>query len=84
MVLNGFGKGTGLVQVNELSPLKTPILPTNTFACANALIRRADPATGRQTATVNPVVLECNDSTGEWGCGTCWRGDIDQRDCQPI
>ena len=55
------------MQVNELGTLETPILLTNTFAvgtCANALIRRAiaaDPEIGRRTATVNPVVLECND-----------------------
>jgi D-aminopeptidase len=67
VVLNGFGKSIGLMQVNELGVLETPILLTNTFAvgtCANALIRRAigaEPETGRQTATVNPVVLECND-----------------------
>ncbi len=67
VVLNGFGKSTGLVQVNELGTLETPILLTNTFAvgtCANALIRRAiaaNPDIGRQTSTVNPVVLECND-----------------------
>jgi D-aminopeptidase len=68
-VLNGFGKSTGLVQLNELGTLETPILLTNTFAvgtCTNALIRRAiaaDPDIGRQTSTVNPVVLECNDGT---------------------
>jgi D-aminopeptidase len=67
VVLNGFGKSVGLMQVNELGVLETPIVLTNTFAvgtCANALIRRAiaaEPETGRQTATVNPVVLECND-----------------------
>jgi D-aminopeptidase len=67
VVLNGFGKSIGLMQVNELGVLETPILLTNTFAvgtCANALIRRAiaaEPETGRQTATVNPLVLECND-----------------------
>ena len=67
VVLNGFGKSTGLVQVNELGTLETPILLTNTFAvgtCANALIRRAisaNPDIGRRTSTVNPVVLECND-----------------------
>lgn len=66
-VLNGFGKSVGLLQVNELGCLETPILLTNTFGvgtCANALIRRAvraDPEIGRQTSTVNPVVLECND-----------------------
>ena len=67
VVLNGFGKSIGLMQVNELGTLETPILLTNTFAvgtCANALIRRAiasDVEIGRQTSTVNPVVLECND-----------------------
>jgi D-aminopeptidase len=66
-VLNGFGKSTGLMQVNELGTLETPVLLTNTFAvgcCANALVRRAvraNPDIGRQTSTVNPVVLECND-----------------------
>lgn len=66
-VLNGFGKSVGLVQVAELGTLETPVLLTNTFAvgtCANALIRRAiaaNPAIGRRTGTVNPVVLECND-----------------------
>jgi D-aminopeptidase len=55
------------MQVNELGWLETPILLTNTFGvgtCANALIRRAvraDPEIGRQSSTVNPVVLECND-----------------------
>jgi D-aminopeptidase len=66
-VLNGFGKSTGLVQVEELGAIETPILLTNTFSvgtCANALIRRAireNPAIGHRTSTVNPVVLECND-----------------------
>ena len=66
-VLNGFGKSTGLLQVEELGTLETPILLTNTFGvgtCANALIRRAirqNPAIGRRSSTVNPVVLECND-----------------------
>jgi D-aminopeptidase len=67
VVLNGFGKSAGLLQVDELGTLETPILLTNTFAvgtCANALIRRAiaaNPETGRKSSTVNPVVLECND-----------------------
>ena len=66
-VLNGFGKSVGLLQVAELGTLETPLLLTNTFSvgtCANALIRRAvrqNPAIGRSTGTVNPVVLECND-----------------------
>ncbi|MBC7150930.1 MAG: P1 family peptidase [Rhizobium sp.] len=66
-VINGFGKSVGLVQVAELGTVETPILLTNTFgvaACSEALIRRAiadNPAIGRETSTVNPVVCECND-----------------------
>ena len=66
-IINGFGKSAGLMQVQELGSLETPILLTNTFAVGtgvNALIRRAiaaNPDIGRETATVNPVVCECND-----------------------
>ncbi|ASP33036.1 P1 family peptidase [Labrenzia sp. VG12] len=66
-VINGFGKSAGLVQVEELGTLETPILLTNTFGVGtgvNSLIRRAiseNPEIGRSTGTVNPVVLECND-----------------------
>jgi D-aminopeptidase len=66
-VLNGFGKSIGLMQVEELGQLETPILLTNTLSvgtCGNALIRRAiatNPDIARRTSTVNPVVCECND-----------------------
>jgi D-aminopeptidase len=66
-VLNGFGKSIGLVQLNELGVLETPILLTNTLSvgtCGNALIQRAigaNPEIGRAGPTVNPLVLECND-----------------------
>lgn len=66
-VLNGFGKSAGLIQLGELGEIETPILLTNTFgvfACASALIRKAIAANseiGRGLATVNPLVLECND-----------------------
>ncbi len=66
-VLNGFGKSIGLMQVEELGQLETPILLTNTLSvgtCGTALIRRAiaaNPDIGRATSTVNPVVGECND-----------------------
>jgi D-aminopeptidase len=66
-VLNGFGKSTGLVQVEELGVVETPILLTNTLSvgtCCTALVRHAiaqNPDIGRETATVNPVVMECND-----------------------
>lgn len=66
-VMNGFGKSVGLMQVQELGELETPLLLTNTFgvaACTEALIRHAlveEPRIGRETSTVNPVVMECND-----------------------
>lgn len=67
VVLNGFGKSIGLVQVEELGLLETPIALTNTFSVATvaqAQIRQcmvANPETGRGLPTVNPLVFECND-----------------------
>jgi hypothetical protein len=66
-VINGFGKSIGLVQVDELGVLETPIALTNTFsvgALAQAQIRAAiaeNPEIGRAWPTVNPLVFECND-----------------------
>jgi D-aminopeptidase len=66
-VINGFGKSVGLVQINELGVLETPIALTNTFGVgtvANAQIRAAiaeNPSIGRDWPTVNPLVFECND-----------------------
>jgi D-aminopeptidase len=66
-VLNGFGKTAGLVQVDELGTLETPILLSNTFAvgtCLNALIDyslKDNPEIGVTTGTVNPIAMECND-----------------------
>ncbi|MDS0861539.1 P1 family peptidase, partial [Burkholderia pseudomultivorans] len=66
-VINGFGKSVGLVQVDELGTLDTPIALTNTFAVgavAHAQIRAAiaaNPRIGRDWSTVNPLVFECND-----------------------
>ena len=66
-VLNGFGKSVGLLQIEELGVLETPIALTNTFsvpAVATAQIRQcmaANPETGRSLPTVNPLVFECND-----------------------
>ncbi|KVH46019.1 P1 family peptidase [Burkholderia diffusa] len=66
-VINGFGKSVGLVQVDELGMLDTPIALTNTFgvgAVAQAQIRAAiatNPRVGRDWPTVNPLVFECND-----------------------
>lgn len=66
-IINGFGKSLGLLQVMELGEIETPILLTNTFgvpACASALIKYGvdqSPEIGRGSATINPLVLECND-----------------------
>ncbi|MCL5038841.1 MAG: P1 family peptidase [Firmicutes bacterium] len=66
-VLNGFGKTIGLVQIDELGTLETPILLTNTLnvgRVADALIDHMleeNPEIGVTTGTVNPVVAECND-----------------------
>ena len=66
-VFNGFGKSVGLMQVDELGVLETPIALTNTFsvpAVATAQIQAAileHPEIGRDWPTVNPLVFECND-----------------------
>lgn len=67
-VHNGFGKSCGLVQIDELGTLETPIALTNTLnvglvwdAMAEYVIRqcREDEIPVR---SLNPVVGECNDS----------------------
>ncbi len=66
-VINGFGKSAGLMQLAELGQIETPLLLGNTLSVGtgfDALVTRAlaeNPDIGRQTGTVNPVVLECND-----------------------
>jgi len=67
-VFNGFGKSTGLVQIEELGTLETPIILTNTFGVGDALrglleykLER-NPEIGDTTGTVNGVVCECNDA----------------------
>lgn len=62
-VLNGYGKSTGLAQVDELGEIETPIALTNTldvWSVGAALLDHV--LTENETATsVNPVVGECND-----------------------
>jgi len=66
-VINGFGKSAGLVQIEELGTLETPLILTNTFSVGtsiNALLRYMfgrNPDIGASTGTVNPVIMECND-----------------------
>lgn len=66
-VLNGFGKSLGLVQVDELGTLETPIALTNTLnvglvhdAMVEYMVTRGE-AEGVDVRSVNPLVFECND-----------------------
>jgi len=67
VVINGFGKSAGLMQLNELGVLETPIALTTTLqvgTIAMAQVRAAiaaHPGLARTTTTVNPLVFECND-----------------------
>lgn len=67
-VLNGFGKTTGLIQLNELGLLESPIMLTNTFsvpAVTEGTLRYMlahNEDIGKTTGTLNIVVGECNDS----------------------
>jgi D-aminopeptidase len=67
-VINGYGKSVGLMQVDELGVLETPVALTNTFSVGTVATAQiveaiaANPAIARETTTVNPVVLECSDA----------------------
>ncbi|WP_226537100.1 P1 family peptidase [Fictibacillus halophilus] len=67
-VMNGFGKTAGLVQLNELGVLESPIMLTNTFGVPAVTqgtleyMLEQNPEIGDTTGTVNVVVGECNDS----------------------
>lgn len=67
-VLNGFGKTAGLVQVDELGVLESPLMLTNTFSVGAVLdgtlsfMLEENPAIGDSTSSLNVVVGECNDS----------------------
>ena len=66
-VINGFGKSVGLVQVEELGVIESPIMMTNTLsvgAVLDATVRymlEKNADIGVTTGTVNCVVTECND-----------------------
>ena len=67
-VLNGYGKTLGLVQVDELGTIETPVALTNTLnvgkvhdALVSYMITRCR-EDGIRLTSVNPVVCECNDS----------------------
>ena len=65
-VANGFGKLTGISQVEELGTIETPIVLTNTLAvgrAADGLVRWTLEHTASEgVRSVNPVVGETNDA----------------------
>lgn len=67
-VLNGFGKTVGLIQVEELGVIESPIMLTNTFSIGSVLngtlsyMLKQNPQIGDTTSSLNVVVGECNDS----------------------
>ena len=67
VVINGFGKSVGLMQLNELGVLETPIALTTTLSVGTIVMAQvraaiaAHPGLARTTTTVNPLVFECND-----------------------
>ena len=67
-VINGFAKSTGLLQIEELGTLESPIAMTNTLSVGTvqqALVKymlKEHPEIGTISGTVNVVVTECNDA----------------------
>lgn len=68
-VLNGFGKTAGLMQIDELGTLETPIALTNTLnvglvhdAMVGYMIDRCE-TEHVKLRSVNPLVCECNDAS---------------------
>ncbi len=68
-VLNGFGKTAGLMQIDELGVIETPVLLTNTLnvglvhdALVGYMINRCN-QDGVRLRSVNPVICECNDAS---------------------
>jgi len=66
-VINGFGKSQGLVQIDELGTIETPIILTNTLSVGTAhkavvgYMLEENSDIGDTTGTVNPIIGECND-----------------------
>jgi len=67
-VLNGYGKTTGLIQLDELGQLESPIALTNTLnvglvqdALLGYMIKKTAQE-GVDISSINTVVAECNDS----------------------
>ncbi|MFD1416569.1 P1 family peptidase [Oceanobacillus jeddahense] len=66
-VINGFGKTTGLMQIDELGVLESPIMLTNTLSVGAvmqgtlAYMLNETAEIGDTAGTINLVVGECND-----------------------
>lgn len=66
-IINGFGKSTGLIQIDELGTIETPIILTNTLSVGAAhegLVQYMlddNEDIGISTGSVNPIICECND-----------------------
>ncbi|CDZ75711.1 peptidase family T4 [Peptoniphilus sp. ING2-D1G] len=66
-VFNGYGKSAGLMQVEELGNIETPLLLTNTFAvgrvldCSVQYMVEHYPDLGTTAGGPNNIVMECND-----------------------
>ncbi|MEK4300625.1 P1 family peptidase [Oceanobacillus sp. FSL W8-0428] len=66
-VINGFGKTAGLVQIDELGVLESPIMLTNTLSVGAVMqgtltyMLNETEEIGDTTGTINVVVGECND-----------------------
>jgi len=68
LIINGYGKTTGLVQIDELGELESPIVLTNTLnvgliqdALIDYMLKKCQ-IDGIELKSFNPVVAECNDS----------------------
>lgn len=66
-IINGFGKTTGLIQIDELGTIETPIILTNTLSVGAAheglvqYMLDTNEDIGISTGSVNPIICECND-----------------------
>ncbi|WP_404451398.1 P1 family peptidase [Virgibacillus necropolis] len=67
-VINGYGKTNGLIQMDELGLLESPIMLTNTFSVGAVMqgtlnyMLEENKEIGDSTSSINLVVGECNDS----------------------
>jgi len=62
-VMNGYGKSTGLIQIEELGMLETPIFITSTLNVGKVWDAAVEYvlSNAKEARSINPVVMECND-----------------------